>query len=820
MYRKFLSVIFLFLFVFIAGCSGGGSNCNQTYGVSPIPTPPPEPTPRAIERTFMLSIVYPDGTIIQDVNITISDPNILLDLQFDEQGNRIWKINPNTPDGTSFTITFDKPGHRFEVLTVTLDGDRIVFENGDILFPRIQTGYVPIVSDKSIYSTSIWRVTPARFCNFALSIAAIPETPENKLKYESELFSYGFYVANTTYGGIGIGKLEPNGEFVIIAGTPTTTSGTFAPPGSGTNSDDGVGKDAKFVFPYCLAITPDAKTLYMSEISGPTYNSTKRSCSRIRKLDTMTKEVTTIIDFKALGIIPAPLQTDPNMPDGIYGLSVSKDGKYLYAGATTCILKIPLSDPLNYTVIAGKFNDPGIFGSNDGSLANAKFSFISDIAVSSDETIIYAYDWTNRSISASGTIRKINLADNTVTTVASGFRAISDGATGPRYPTGLELSKDNAKLFITSAPLATATTDRTQSTLYAMDTATYAVSVFSSRKGISAVTVKPGGNLFALEPSTPNIHYVLSLNQAGSPSTIIYGGSSYHGFREGYATDVDSGKISDVVISNDGKSAYFFSAETSHRIMRYNTETAQLTSFSGQGTAGNTNSTAAASRFNGLFAGCIDPDGDWIYVTETNNKTVRRVSTATGAVSAVVSTGLDNPRGISISKDGNTLFLADNNIIKTVDLTVALPTTASDWKTGFTNLNGVLVSKDGNTLYAGSSGKITFLNPSSGAVIKEIDGSAAGSDLPPLSSTIIDIEESIFGNYLIVTDSHRVALVNLDTEAVTTMVGDQSAAGMIDAIGSAARFNNPRGIGVAKDGRIVYICDYDNVVIRRVIAEK
>jgi len=153
-------------------------------------------------------------------------------------------------------------------------------------------------------------------------------------------------------------------------------------------------------------------------------------------------------------------------------------------------------------------------------------------------------------------------------------------------------------------------------------------------------------------------------------------------------------------------------------------------------------------------------------------------------------------------------------------LTVALPTTASDWKTGFTNLNGVLVSKDGNTLYAGSSGKITFLNPSSGAVIKEIDGSAAGSDLPPLSSTIIDIEESIFGNYLIVTDSHRVALVNLDTEAVTTMVGDQSAAGMIDAIGSAARFNNPRGIGVAKDGRIVYICDYDNVVIRRVIAEK
>lgn len=63
-------------------------------------------------------------------------------------------------------------------------------------------------------------------------------------------------------------------------------------------------------------------------------------------------------------------------------------------------------------------------------------------------------------------------------------------------------------------------------------------------------------------------------------------------------------------------------------------------------------------------------------------------------------------------------------------------------------------------------------------------------------------------------DGHTIRKVTPAGD-VETVAGLAGAAGAVDGTGSAARFNNPRGLAVAGDGTL-YVADYDNHLVRRV----
>jgi hypothetical protein len=68
--------------------------------------------------------------------------------------------------------------------------------------------------------------------------------------------------------------------------------------------------------------------------------------------------------------------------------------------------------------------------------------------------------------------------------------------------------------------------------------------------------------------------------------------------------------------------------------------------------------------------------------------------------------------------------------------------------------------------------------------------------------------------YVIDSGNNTIREVTLDSLKVTTFAGSAGQAGMVDGIGSAARFNSPKGI--TSDGFYLYVADSGNKKIRKI----
>ena len=128
---------------------------------------------------------------------------------------------------------------------------------------------------------------------------------------------------------------------------------------------------------------------------------------------------------------------------------------------------------------------------------------------------------------------------------------------------------------------------------------------------------------------------------------------------------------------------------------------------------------------------------------------------------------------------------------------------------------GLAVS--GDTLYVADSGnhRIRAVNLTNKAVTT-IAGSGMGykNDVGTAAQFDNPKDLAVSGDTLYVADSgnHRIRAVNLTSKAVTTIAG--SGRGYKDDAGSAAQFDNPRGLAVSGD--TLYVADNSNHRIRAV----
>jgi len=235
--------------------------------------------------------------------------------------------------------------------------------------------------------------------------------------------------------------------------------------------------------------------------------------------------------------------------------------------------------------------------------------------------------------------------------------------------------------------------------------------------------------------------------------------------------------------------------------------------------------------------------GAYLYVSDWNCPSIRRVHIATGETITFAGTGdngtadgtgssarFQQPWGLTT--DGSTLWVADNQALRTIDVALGSPTYGkvttvlgdnSGGATPFGELTGLawMGPAPGALFVADQTNRYLFKVTNLGAATPTMvtwagDGTQGSTDSPLRFRSI----EALWATptRLFFTDLHAVRAVDIANDgsagAAATIAGNVTTAGLVNAVGTAARFSGVEGLAVA--GNTLYVADRDNTVLRAV----
>jgi len=234
-------------------------------------------------------------------------------------------------------------------------------------------------------------------------------------------------------------------------------------------------------------------------------------------------------------------------------------------------------------------------------------------------------------------------------------------------------------------------------------------------------------------------------------------------------------------------------ADTSNDVIRKITPAGNVTTLAGKagmvGTANTANKSSAL--FNGPTGIVVNSAGSVIYVSDTNNHTIRRI-TSSGAVTTVAglagfsgnADGIDNnaefgsPAGLAMDSAGD-VYIADTAYHTIREMTYD----------GFAYSVSTVAGTSGTAGSADGLGTAAQFNQPAGVAV---DGA---------------------GN-LYVADTHNDTVREISpTGIVTTPAGLAGNVGSADGVGAAAQFNQPVGVAVDSAGD-VFVADSKNDTLR------
>lgn len=299
-------------------------------------------------------------------------------------------------------------------------------------------------------------------------------------------------------------------------------------------------------------------------------------------------------------------------------------------------------------------------------------------------------------------------------------------------------------------------------------------------------------------------------------------------------------------VTTDGTNLYV--ADTDNHIIRQIViNTGVVTTLAGlAGNSGSSNGTGSAARFNRPYG--ITTDGTNLYVADTLNHTIRKIVIATGDVTTLAGSagilgstdatgalaGFNFPRGITTdAPDGTNLYVSDtnNHTIRRVIIATGTVTTLA----GLAGVPGAVdasgsaarfnfpsgITTDGTNLYVAdtnnhtirsiviaSAAATTLAGTATASGTADNLGTAARFNLP---SGITTDGTSL---YVSDTNNHTIRKIVISTTVVTTLAGLAGTSGTTNGFGTLALFNGPYGI--TTDGIGLYLADSGNHTIRRI----
>ena len=302
----------------------------------------------------------------------------------------------------------------------------------------------------------------------------------------------------------------------------------------------------------------------------------------------------------------------------------------------------------------------------------------------------------------------------------------------------------------------------------------------------SNVAVDSVGNVYVADTFNHTIRRVTPTGVVSTPAGLAGGFGRVDGTGSAARFYIPAGVTAD-------SAGNIYVADTFNATIRKVTPPGVVTTLAGQaGTSGSADGTGSDAQFGVPFGVAMDST-DNIYVADTSNHTIRKVTTTgvvttlaglAGSIGSADGTGSAArfwyPAGVAVDSAGN-VYVADkeNRTIRKV-----MPVGTNWVVTTLAGLAGNAGSADG------TGGVARFNHPT---------GVAADSA----------------GNvYVADTENHTIRMVT-PLGTVTTLAGLAGSPGSADGTGSVARFDTPYGLTVDKLGS-VYVADTFNHTIRRV----
>lgn len=210
-----------------------------------------------------------------------------------------------------------------------------------------------------------------------------------------------------------------------------------------------------------------------------------------------------------------------------------------------------------------------------------------------------------------------------------------------------------------------------------------------------------------------------------------------------------------------------------------------VSTFAGDGTAGLLNGAAADAQFRNPEGLAIDLQGN-IIVADRQNHTIRKIS-PDGQVSTVAG---DGTAGYADGKGTAAKF-------------------SSPWKVAV-DLQGNIIVADRDNFKIRRIAPDGTVSTLSGSTAGFADGAGSAAKFMQPLDVVADAQGNI---YVADNTSHRIRKVT-PSGVVTTLAGDGTA-GYLDATGTQAKFRNPSGLSLDKQGNII-VADRINHRIRKI----
>ena len=332
---------------------------------------------------------------------------------------------------------------------------------------------------------------------------------------------------------------------------------------------------------------------------------------------------------------------------------------------------------------------------------------------------------------------------------------------------------------------------------------------------------------------------VLTSTQLNAQVVSTLAGSGSSGSNNATGTSASFSKPQGLVVDANGN--IYVSEYSGHKIRKI-TPDGVVTTFAGS-SSGNNNGTGTSARFNRPNGLAIDGSGN-IYVADEWNHRIRKITTA-GVVTTLAGSSsgfsdgtgtgaqFNSPSGIAVDGSGN-LFVCDRSNHRIRKVTPAgvvttfagsgsaLNTNGTGTGATFNNPTGIAIDANDNlyvTDYSNhsvrkitSAGVVTTLagpvNTSGTWGTSNGTGTSARFNYP--YHIVIDSH-----GHIIVTEMNGQRLRKITTAGVVTSYVGSTTSGSVNGVGTSARFNSPRGLGIDADDNI-FIADFNNHLIRKV----